>query len=77
MVEAVAKAGKITAFAGKLTHDFEAIIFEPDQAIQSESIILNPNSICVEQLMDKSDFYLGLVDIEVMDKDLTTCKRVQ
>ena len=56
MVEAVVKAGKITAFAGKLTPDFEAIIFELDQAIQSKLIILNPNSICVEQLMDKVTF---------------------
>ena len=54
----------------------EATIADLDQAIQSKSIILNPNSIRVEQLMDDSAFLSGLVDVQVMDEDLTTCKCV-
>ena len=76
VVESVAMVGTVATVARKLTLDFEAIIFELDQAIQSKPIISNSNSICEEQLMDKSNFYLGLVDIEVMDEDLTLCKRV-
>ena len=76
MVEPVAMVRTITTVARKLTLDFEVIIFELDQAIQSKPIISNSNSICEEQLMDKSNFYLGLVDIELMDEDLTLCKRV-
>ena len=67
VVELVTKAGTVTTVAGKLTPDFEGIISELDQAIQSKPIILNSNSIREEQLMDKSDFYSGLVDIEMMD----------
>ena len=76
VVESIVKAGIVATVVGKLTPDFEAIISELDQAIQSKPIILNSNSICEEQLMDKSDFYSGLVDIEVTDEDLTLCKRV-
>ena len=76
MVEPVAKAGTVATIAGKLTPDFEAIISELNQAIQSKPIISNSNSIHKEQLMDKSDFYSGLADIEVMDEDLTLCKCV-
>ena len=30
----------------------------------------------MEQLVDKSEIYSGLVDIEVMDEDIISCKRV-
>ena len=76
MVESVVKAGTVATFVGKLTPNFEAIISELDQAIQSKPIISNSNSIRVKQLMEKSDFYSSLVDIEVMDEDfnfLQTC----
>ena len=59
VVELVAKAGTVTTVARKLTPDFEAIISELDQAIQSKPIILNSNSIREEQLMEKSNFYSG------------------
>ena len=76
VVEPVAMVGTVATVARKLTPNFVAIIFELDQAIQSKPIISNSNSIREEQLMDKSNFYLGLVDIEVMDEDLTLCKCV-
>ena len=70
------KTKTVATFVGKLTPNFEAIISELDQAILSKPIILNSNSIHVEQLMEKSEFFSGLVDIEVMDEDFTSCKRV-
>ena len=74
--EPVAKAGTIATTTEKLTPDFEVIISELDQAIQSEPTILISNFICEEQLLDKSNFSSDLVDIEVMDANLTLCKRV-
>nr|POF24444.1 hypothetical protein CFP56_10662 [Quercus suber] len=70
-----AKVGTVALTAGKHTPDFEELISELDQAIQSEPVILNSKSIQVEQLKDKKDIYSGLVDIEVMDEDVTSCKR--
>nr|POE69038.1 hypothetical protein CFP56_76757 [Quercus suber] len=71
----------VATFDEKLTPDFEAMISEVDKAIQSEPCISSPNSIRVdqlkrvEQLKNKTNFYSGLVDIEVMDDDSLTCKR--
>ncbi|KAK7835487.1 uncharacterized protein CFP56_023490 [Quercus suber] len=70
------KVGTVALTAGKLSPDFEEIISELDQAIQSEPIILHSKSIQEEQLKDKKDIYSGLVDVEVMDEDVTSCKNV-
>lgn len=43
-----AKAGTVALSTWKLTHAFEVIIYELDQAIQSEPIISNSKSIRVE-----------------------------
>ncbi|KAK9990945.1 hypothetical protein SO802_025930 [Lithocarpus litseifolius] len=75
-VESVEKAGRVASTAGKLTPNFEAIITELDQAIQSEPTISNSKSIREEQLMANSEFYLGLVHVEVMDEDLTLRKHL-
>ena len=69
VAESVVKAGIDATVDRKLPPNFEAIITELDQSIQSEPINLNSNSIREQQLMDNSDFYSGLVDIEVMDDD--------
>ncbi|KAF3974608.1 hypothetical protein CMV_002076 [Castanea mollissima] len=63
LAETVSSSAKT---AGKYVPDFEELISVLDQAIQSEPVISNSNSIQVEQL----------VDIEVMDEELISCQRV-
>nr|POF20269.1 enoyl-coa delta isomerase 3 [Quercus suber] len=72
---AVEKA-RTVALAEKSPPDFEAIISELDKAIHSEPIISSTSSVRVEQLEDKSDFYSGLVEIEVMDADSSPNKQI-
>nr|POE91015.1 enoyl-coa delta isomerase 3 [Quercus suber] len=67
---------RTVALAEKSPPDFEAIISELDKAIHSEPIISSTSSVCVEQLEDKSDFYSGLVEIEVMDADSSPNKQI-
>ena len=62
--------------AEKSPPDFEAIILKLDKAIHSEPIISNTGSFRVEQLEDKRDLYLGLVEIEVMDADSSLNQQV-